>query len=199
VSSLGENIQEVFVSVLTRKQPASDASGIRGHTMYAARHVGPLAQQAAQQVAQQAMPYARNAGDSIRQSTDGAMAWAAPKVDAARHWAAPQLEQYAHAISENLAPTISSALISAAHKIDVKPKKSKGRRQAVITGALLTAAAGAAAVFVTRRWHSADAYTASGEVSGLGPAADGQPAPERGYEANGGPADQDINGNPRIL
>jgi ferric-dicitrate binding protein FerR (iron transport regulator) len=126
------------------------------------------------------------------------MAWATPKVDAARHWAAPQLEQYAHAISENLAPTISGALISAAHKIDVKPKKSKGRRQAVIAGALLAAAAGAA-VLVTRRWHSADAYSASGEVSGLGPAADGQPAPERGYEANGGPADQDINGHPRIV
>jgi hypothetical protein len=184
------------VSVLTRKQPVSDADGISGHAMYAARQVGPLAQQAAQQ----AMPLARNAGDSIRHSTDGAVAWATPKVDAARHWAAPHLEQYAHAISEDLAPMISGALISAAHKIDVKPKKSKGHRQAMLAGAaLLTAAAGAAAVVVTRRWQGADGYSAAGEVSGLGPAGDGEPGAERSYEANGGPSDQDINGHPRIV
>jgi hypothetical protein len=183
------------VSVLTRKHPVSDASGLSGHAMYAYRQVGPLAQQAAQQ----AMPLARNAGDSIRHSTDGAVAWATPKVDAARHWAAPQLEQYAHVISEDLAPMVSGALISAARKIDVKPKKSKGRRQVVITGAALLTAAGAAAVLVMRRWQGADSYTASGEASGLGPAGDGQPAAERGYEANGGPPDQDINGHPRIV
>lgn len=188
------------MSVLTRKHPASDIGGLRGHAIYAARQAGPLAQQAAQQATQQAMPLARNAGDSIRHSTDGAVAWATPKVDAARHWAAPQLEQYAHTISDNLAPMISSALISAAHKIDVKPKKSKGRRQAVWAGAaLLTAATGAAAVVARRRRQSADGLTASGEVSGIGPAGDGQPAPERGYEANGGPADSDINGHPHIV
>jgi hypothetical protein len=182
------------VSVLTRKQPVSDASGLRGQAIYAARQVGPLAGKTLP-LAQQAMPLARNAGNSIRHSTDGAVAWVAPKVDAARHWAAPQLEQSAHAISESLAPTISSALISAAHKIDVKPKKSKGRRQAVLAGAaVLTAAAGAAAVFVTRRWQGTDGYTESGEAPGIGPAGDGQPTDERSYDANGGPADHDIDG-----
>jgi len=89
------------------------------------------------------------------------MSWATPKVDAARHWAAPQLEQSAHAISDSLAPMISSALISAAHKIDVEPKKSKGRRQALMVGAMmLTAAGGAAAVIATRRMHSADGLPA---------------------------------------
>jgi len=191
------------VSVLTRKQPVSDASGLRGQAMYAARQVGPLAGKTvpmAQQAAQQAMPLARNAGNSILHSTDGAAAWVTPKIDAARHWAAPQLEQSAHAISDNFAPMISSALISAAHKIDVKPKKSKGRRQAMWAGAaLLTAAAGAAVVVATRRWQGSDGYTASAEVSGLGPAGDGQPAAERDYDANGGPSDQDINGHPRIV
>jgi hypothetical protein len=52
-------------------------------------------------------------------------------------------------------------------------------------------------VVVARRWQSSDGYLASGETSGLGPA-DGQRA-ERDYEANGGPADSDINGHPRIV
>ena len=147
-----------------------------------------------------AVGLARSAGDSIRQGTDGAVSWATPKVDAARHWAAPQLEQYAHAISENLAPMISSALITAAHKIDVQPKKSKGRRQAMVAGAmLLTAAAGAAGVLASRRWHSADGYQASGEATGLGSAGEAQPGTERGYEGNGGPSDSDVNGHPRIV
>jgi hypothetical protein len=182
------------VSVLTRKHPVSDASGLRAHAVYAARQVGPLAQQAANQ----ARPLARTAGNSIRQGTDGAVAWAAPKVDAARHWAAPQLEQSARAINESLAPMISSALISAAHKIDVKPKKSKARRQAILVGAtLLTAAGGAAAVLATRRMHSVDGFTASGDASGLG--GGDQPGTERSYDADGSPTDPDMNGHPKIV
>ena len=188
------------MSVLTRKHPVSDASGLRGQAVNAARQVGPLAQHAAQQAVQQAMPLARSAGDSIRQGTDGAVSWATPKVDAARHWAAPQLEEVAHAISENLAPMISSALVTAANKIDVKPKKSKGRRQAIVAGVmLLTAAAGAAGVLATRRWHGADGYLTPGDASGAGSAGEAQPGAEGGYEANGGPADTDVNGHPRIV
>jgi hypothetical protein len=191
---------------LTRKHPVSDASGLRGQAIYAARQVGPLAgktvplaQHAAHQAAQQAMPLARNAGSSIRQGTDEAVAWATPKVDAARHWAAPQLEQSAHAISENLAPMISGALISAAHKIDVKPKKPTGRRRGMLIGAiLLTMAAGAAAV-LARRWQSADGFSAPGGPSGLGPVDDDQPGAERGYAADGEPPDPDANGHPRIV
>lgn len=186
------------MSVLTRKHRVSEASGLRGQAVHAARQVRPLAQQAAQHAAHQAMPLARTAGNSIRQSTDEAVAWAAPKVDAARHWAAPQLEQSAHAISDSLAPMISSALISAAHKIDVKPQKSKGRRQAILAGAtLLTAAGGAAAVLATRRWHSADGFPAPGDASGLG--GGDQPGAERGYDADGSPKDPDVNGHPRIV
>ena len=70
------------------------------------------------------MPLARTAGTSVRQGADDAVAWATPKVDAARSWAAPQLEQSARAISENLAPMISSALITAAHKIEVPKRKA---------------------------------------------------------------------------
>jgi hypothetical protein len=202
------------VSVLTRKHPVSGASGRRGQVINAARQVGPLAgktmplaqqaaiqaQQVAQQAAQQAAPLARNAGDSIRQGADGAMSWAVPKVDAARHWAAPQLEQSAHAISENLAPMISSALITAAHKIDVKPKKSAGRRRGMLIGAMLvTVAGGAAAVLATRRWQSANGYSAAGDSASLGPVSDDQMDAEGGYSADGDAPDPDANGHPRIV
>ena len=148
------------MSVLTRKHQINDGSGLRAQAAYAARQVGPLAtkslpmaQQAAQQAqvaALQAVPIARTAGTSIRQGADGAIAWATPRVDAARSWAAPQLEQSARAISESLAPTISSALLNAAHKIDA-PVRKKPRRRGLIAGtALLLAAAGGGIVVAMR-------------------------------------------------
>lgn len=152
------------MSVLTRKHQINDGSGLRAQAAHAARQVGPLAtkslpmaQQAAQQAAlqaqvaaQQAVPLARNAGASIRQGADGAIAWATPRVDAARSWAAPQLEQSARAISESLAPTISSALLNAAHKIDA-PVRKKPRRRGLIAGiALLLAAAGGGVLVAVR-------------------------------------------------
>ena len=148
------------MSVLTRKHQINDGSGLRAQAAYAARQVGPLAtkslpmaQQAAQQAqvaALQAVPLAKTAGTSIRQGADGAIAWATPRVDAARSWAAPQLEQSARAISESLAPTISSALINAAHKIDA-PVRKKPRRRGLIAGTALLLVAAGGGVLVAMR------------------------------------------------
>ena len=148
------------MSVLTRKHQINDGSGLRAQAAYAARQVGPLAtkslpmaQQAAQQAqvaALQAVPLAKTAGTSIRQGADGAIAWATPRVDAARSWAAPQLEQSARAISESLAPTISSALINAAHKIDA-PDRKKPRRRGLIAGTALLLVAAGGGVLVAMR------------------------------------------------
>ena len=144
------------MSVLTKKQPISD-SALRAQAAYAAlaSKTVPLAQQAAlqaQAAAQQAGPLARTAGTSMRQGADGAVAWATPRVDAARSWAAPQIEQTARAISDNLAPMISGALINAAHKIDA-PVREKPRRRGMIAGVLLLVAAvcGGAAVAMRLR------------------------------------------------
>jgi hypothetical protein len=181
------------VSVLTRKQAVTDSSGLRAQAAYAARQVGPLAsktvpmaQQAALQAqvaAQQAVPLARTAGASVRQGADGAIAWATPKVDAARAWAAPQLEQSAHAISESLAPMISSALINAAHKIDAPPrKKPRGRRGGKLAGImLLITAAGAGALVAMRMRQRPTEFTAA-------PAAGDSSAP-----------DPDMNGHSQIV
>ena len=194
------------MSVLTRKQPAS---GARGQALQAARRVAPLAKSVplAQlsalqaQAAEQAMPLARTAGTSIRHGADDAVAWATPKVDAARSWAAPQLEQSARAISENLAPMISSALISAAHKIEVPRRKSHQRSRLLASSMLLAAAGGLVAAVVMRLRQQTDAFPAPSAAGDPSPG----PVPDEhteagtgiGFETDDGP-DPDMNGHPTI-
>lgn len=195
------------MSVLTRKQPAS---GARAQAVQAARRVAPLAKSVplAQltalqaQAAQQAMPLARTAGTSIRHGADDAVAWATPKVDAARSWAAPQLEQSARAISENLAPMISGALISAAHKVEVPKRKSHQRSRLLAGSMLLAAAGGLAAAVVMRLRRQTDGLSGPSTDSSASPG----PVPDSenteagtgiGFETDDGP-DPDMNGHPTI-
>jgi hypothetical protein len=198
-----------LVSVLTKKQPAS---GLREQAIQAARQVGPLAKSVpmaqlaalqAQQAAHQAVPLARTAGTSIRHGADDAVAWVTPKVDAARSWAAPQLEQSARAISENLAPMISSMLITAAHKIDVPKRKSRQHGRLVAGSMLLAAAGGLAAAVIMRLRQQSDGFSGASAVGGVpaepGPdsARSGEAGPGIGFETDDGP-DPDMNGHPTI-
>jgi hypothetical protein len=187
------------VSVLTKKQ---QANGFRGQAGPLASKALPLAQLAtlqAQQAAQQAKPLAQTAGASIRQSADDAVAWATPKVDAARSWAAPQLEQSAHAISENLAPMISSALITAAHKIEVPQRRSKQRRRLMAGSMLLAMAAGiAAAVAMRLRQHAGSDFSGASAVNSPAQPGSGTEAGTGvGFETDDGP-DPDMNGQSTI-
>ncbi|MGO8959366.1 MAG: hypothetical protein ACLQFR_18655 [Streptosporangiaceae bacterium] len=192
------------MSVLTRKPHASEPSGLRGHAANAARQVAPiankavpLAQQAAQQaqqaaqqavpLAKQAVPLARTARASARHGADNAVAWATPLVEAARSWAAPQLEQSAHALSENIAPMISNALITAAHKIDV-PRRKPRRKTRLLALSMLTAAGGAAAMVAIRRRQYSNGLPA-GTQSGTASADEGP-----GYDIDRSP-DPDMNGD----
>ena len=174
------------MSVLTKKQSTSDSSALRAQAAYSALagKTVPLAQQAAMQAqaaAQQAMPLARTAGTSVRQGADGAVAWATPRVDAARSWAAPQIEQTARAISDSLAPMISSALINAAHKIDAPVREKPRRRGPMIAGALLLAAVvGGGAVVAIRLRQEPTEFSA--------PATD-----------ETAPPDPDMNGHSQIV
>lgn len=164
------------MSLLTRKPPVSSYAMFGAQAKSAARQAVPAAinatttaaQQAAP-IARQAMPLARNAGASVKQGADDAVAWATPYADAARAWAAPILEHSAQAISENIAPMISDALITAAHKIDTKPPKNRRRfgKSSLLAASMLLIAAGAAAV-VTMRNRGIDdlGYTATDYSAG---------------------------------
>ena len=186
------------MSVLTRKSDVSEHSWLRGPAATAARQVAPitakavpLAQQAAQQavpLAKQAVPLARSAGSSARHGADSAVAWATPLVEAARTWTAPQLEQAAHAISENIAPMISDALITAAHKIDV-PQRTRRRKGRLVVVSLLVTAAGGVAAAVAMRGHQYWNGSSAGPAGGTTAASEGQ-----GYDVERSP-DPDMNGD----
>lgn len=163
------------MSVLTRKPPASGYAMLSEQAKSAARQAIPAAvnatSTAAQQaapIARQAMPMARNAGMSVRQGTDSAIAWAAPYTDAARAWAAPRLEHSALAVSENLAPMISDALITAAHKIDTRQVRKQRRlgRASLLAASMLLIAAGAATALTLRKRAADGGYPAMDSAGG---------------------------------
>jgi hypothetical protein len=147
-------------------------------TTNAAQQAGPLARQA--------VPLAKSAGMSVRESADDAIAWATPYADAARTWAAPRLEESAVTISENIAPAISSALMSAAKRIDPSHgrRRRRGRASLLAAGLLLLAAGAAAAFSMLRKGDGDDfGYTAGtpapGGKSGTGQSGTGESGPGR--------------------
>jgi hypothetical protein len=156
------------VSLLTRKPPVSDTTSLSEYARLAVQQAKPTAVNATS-AAQQAVPLARTAGTSMRQGADGAVAWATPYTDAARAWAAPRLEQSAMALSENIAPMISDALITAAHKIDSKPPKRQRRvgKSGMIAASLILVAAGAAAFMLRNRGSNGMGYTATSPSGGV--------------------------------
>ncbi len=89
---------------------------------------------------------------------------------------------------------ISSALVSAARKIDTKPAKPRRRRGVMVAGAvLLTAAAGAAAAVIISRRRDAASYLTSV------PADVSESADAASYQADAETPDPDMNGHPRIV
>jgi hypothetical protein len=161
------------VSVSTRKQHVPTSSSPGDRFARAGRPVGTLAGKT--------VPLAQNASATVRQGAGSAIAKAAPAVEAARSWAAPQLEQSAHAITDTIAPMISDALMTAAHKIDV-PKPRKRSRGGLVAGAVaLTAAAGAAASLAAIRMRKQDnGFPADAQDMTAPPSADQGPAEEQG-------------------
>jgi len=144
------------LSLSTRKHPVSMNELLRYRAAQAGSQVGTLAGKA-MPIAQQAMPLAQTASTTMRQGAGTAMSRTTPVVEAARSWAAPQLEQSALAISEHIAPMISSALLSAAHKIEVPKPKPKSNRALIAGAMVLTAAAGAATAAAVRMRRNAGA------------------------------------------
>src|SRR5215472_4371159 len=141
---------------MTKKPPATGYVMLGEQARSAARQAIPVAKNATAAAAQQAAPLAKTAGQSVRQGTGDAIAWAMPYADAARAWAAPKLEQSAAAVSENIAPVISDALISAARKIDTRPTKRRRIGNAGLLAASLALIAAGAATALSLRKRGTD-------------------------------------------
>ena len=155
------------MSLLMKKAPPSGYAALGAQAKSAARQAIPAAvnatNAAAAPIARQAVPLAKNAGLSVKQGTDGAIAWATPYTEAARAWAAPKLEQSAVALSENLAPMISDALVTAARKIDTQPPKRQrrlGNASLLAASVLLIAAGAMTALSLRNRAKDDTGYTA---------------------------------------
>jgi hypothetical protein len=195
------------VSLLMKKAPPSGYAALGAQAKSAARQAIPAAvnatNAAAAPIARQAVPLAKNAGLSVKQGTDGAIAWATPYTDAARAWAAPKLEQSAAALSENLAPMISEALVTAARKIDTQPPKRRrrlGNASLLAASVLLIAAGAMTALSLRNRTKEDTGYTA---MDSTGTSADsvriiGDDPAEQAEQAEQDWIDPDANGHPGI-
>jgi hypothetical protein len=153
------------------------------------------ARQRAIDTATQVVPMAKNAGMAARQSAEDAAAWAAPRVKEARSWAAPRVEQAGYAVRDKIAPTVSSALLEAAHRIDDSAPTARRRRWPRVLGAFaMVAAVGSAiAAVVMRRRPETSTYGAEDHATMPGRTADGGsgPAPDQADE------DSPADGHPR--
>ena len=122
----------------------------------------------AKDAAAQAVPVGKRAGTTAVQGVQGAMEWAAPRmqvaVRGAREWTAPRLEDAADAVTTTVAPRVSSALRAAADQVRPPGPPAKTGLSRLLDwrwllglGAVAAAAGTTAAVAMRRRYASATA------------------------------------------
>jgi hypothetical protein len=153
----------------------------------------------------QLVPMAKSAGLAARQGTDVVVAWATPRIRVARVWAAPRVEQAGVAVRDQIAPTVSAALIEAARRLDDSPPSRPRRWPWILAGCGMLAAAGtaAAAIIMRRRpdietFESEDQAAADSAAPGLGEVPE-QPSGEAGRgRANGGTDEEASVANGRM-
>jgi len=109
----------------------------------------------AQDAAAQANAWAQEAAAQAKPRLDDAVgeatAWAKPRLDDVRSWAAPRLERSGLAVQETIAPAISAAMVTAAHKLDVTPPRKHRRWVSALAATMMLAAAASAATAIMMR------------------------------------------------
>jgi hypothetical protein len=150
----------------------------------------------AKDVAAQAVPVGKQAGTTavlgVRQGVQSAREWATPRVVVvvlgARQWAAPRLDGAADAMTESVAPKVSTMLHSAARQVrpvETVPAKTGIRslldwRWLLGIGAAAAAAGTTAAIAMRRRYAAA---TAEAKEATESPGEEDGPDTEPGSEA----------------
>jgi len=118
----------------------------------------------------------------------GAIGWARPRAGLARSWMAARAARGSVAVQESLAPRISSALASAARRLDPSGTRSS-RLPRVLAGTALLAAGVAAATAMAVRSR------ARGLAAAAAPRSAGRPGAGQG---DGEPAGQPAGGGARL-
>jgi len=178
------------VSVLSRKrrtEALAEVASVRDRTLATALQAVPVARQAV-------VPIAKSAGMAARHGTESAVAWAAPHVDEARAWVAPHIERSGLAIRDTIAPKISDALVTTAHRLDTAPPRRRRWPKVLAAVALLAAAGSAAAAIAMRRRPDDLTYLAPVHADDEdGSSATVQPG-QRLADANGSQAQTEVGG-----
>lgn len=108
-------------------------------------------------MAAQMKPLAKSTGQAARR-----------QLFRARVWAAPRVERTGKVLQDTVAPKVSSALSSAADRIDpAKPKRGRWRLPVGVATAV-TAAASAAAAVLRKRSKTDTAQTTMADIDGKG-------------------------------
>ena len=125
-----------YVSVLTRKRPdIIETVTVRARLVPIAKNASPIA---------------KNASRAAKDRADSVLGWAMPYVDSARVWAAPHVERTGIAVRDNVAPKVSSLLVTTARKLE-KPEPRPRRWPRMLATMAMLAAAGSAAAAVAMR------------------------------------------------
>jgi hypothetical protein len=149
---------------------------MRGRAVHTARHTVPIA---------------KNAGLATRHHTQNAIGWAKPRVNGARSWAAPRVERAGLAVRDRIAPKVSAALVTAAHRLDAKPRRTRRWPRRLAGSAMLAALASAIMAMATR--HRPGAMTSDHGASDHG-ASDHGASGAKPAAATGSPGDDGDSG-----
>lgn len=140
--------------------------------------------------ADSAVARARQAAARLTPVARSTSAAAKHGVRTTRAWAAPQVERTAHVVQDRIAPKISSALSSAAQRIE--PGKPRRRNWRKLAGAsMVTAAASAVAGAALRRRRQ------NGNSSGAQPGSDHEATARTMEPEPRTAADEEIKGDGR--
>jgi hypothetical protein len=140
------------VSVLTRKRPdVLETVTVRARLVPIAKNASPMA---------------KNAGRAAKDRADSLMTWAMPYIDNARVWAAPHVERTGVAVRDNVAPKVSSLLVTTARRLEKAPPKRRRWPRMLGTMAMLAAAGTAAAAVAMRRRAYSLGYEPGNPVPG---------------------------------
>lgn len=196
------------MSLLTRNHHADDVVGVRSRAMQRAQRALPAAKNAIPR-AKQVVPLAMNAPTVVRLRAEEAATWARPvvddvtvwvkpRVDDVRSWAAPRLERSGMAVQDSIAPAISEALISAAHRLDTRPAPRRRRWAGPLGITMMAAAAATAALAVAmRRRPVMVSYPPADIDPGDMPSSPGMPGGQHLADADGSQPDTEVNGQSR--
>jgi hypothetical protein len=171
-----------YVSVLSRKRPdIIETVTVRARLVPIAKNASPIA---------------KNASRAAKDRADSVLGWAMPYVDSARVWAAPHVERTGIAVRDNVAPKVSSLLVTTARKLE-RPEPRPRRWPRMLATMAMLAAAGSAAAAVAMRRH---AYSLGYEPAGPLPDGTGPGATARQETVNGDQAmaESEVNGQHRM-